>query len=224
MSGVQGAKITVAAVLLLCAVTPVATTPAYELTIEDVNAAIAFGLSGDPGPYPLRHWERPNRISDVLVGAIYTPFVRVALAARDLRAKGITPTADGIPREAKTPTVYIAFRWYESNSEAAVQGWLGSPYMIADKLTYKRPFPAGQEVRLPEPPLWVDTTLATLSDFGGPPFADTVSVAAYPIGTLLALPNFVVFREFTEPGAQRVRTATEVRVGRILPEELAGWR
>ena len=49
---------------------------------KDIAEAIEWGISGDPQPYPLRFIERPGRVNPLVIGRIYTPFVRVALAAQ----------------------------------------------------------------------------------------------------------------------------------------------
>src|SRR5579871_1092548 len=53
-----------------------------RLTPRDINEAIEWGLNGDPVPYLLHHLGEPGRVNPVIVGAVYTPFLRVALAAK----------------------------------------------------------------------------------------------------------------------------------------------
>ncbi len=54
--------------------------PSPTLTPKDINEAIQWGLTGDPSPYLLHHEDgQPGSgVNSVIVGATYTPFLRVA--------------------------------------------------------------------------------------------------------------------------------------------------
>ena len=62
--------------------TPVRAGSTGTLTSKQIDEAIEWGMNGDPAPYLLHHAGPPGRVNPVIVGAVYTPFLRVALAVR----------------------------------------------------------------------------------------------------------------------------------------------
>ena len=64
----------------------------FPLTSTEIDEAIAWGMRdapNDPAPYLLHHLRAaPERVNPVVVGAVYTPFLRVALAAKAARTDG----------------------------------------------------------------------------------------------------------------------------------------
>jgi hypothetical protein len=71
-----------------------------------IQAAIADGLGGDVQPYVLRQNHTPH----VVVGVIYTPYVRVARFARAARERGAVVSIDDIPEAVTAPVVHVAMR------------------------------------------------------------------------------------------------------------------
>src|SRR5689334_24655473 len=102
-----------AAAIALLPARPLRAQLTATLSPQDLRAAIAWGTSGEPAPYPLHHRSPdPAKVNPVIVGVVYTPFVRVALAARqahdafrDFGEQDVTPLI-------VEPLAYVALRWY----------------------------------------------------------------------------------------------------------------
>src|SRR5262245_53374490 len=73
-------------------------TPSARLTAAQIEQAIEFGRLDNPAPYPLRQASLPGRPRGIVVGAVYTPFIRVALAAHAAAADGRVINIGEIPR------------------------------------------------------------------------------------------------------------------------------
>jgi hypothetical protein len=93
---------------------PLVAQPSSTLTPKDIHEAIEWGLTGDPSPYLLHHQDgrTGNGVNSVIVGAVYTPFLRVALAAKAARDKREDFTPADVKAAWIEPVVYVAFRWY----------------------------------------------------------------------------------------------------------------
>lgn len=92
---------------------PILAQPIERLTPRDVDAAIAWGRDGDPAPYLLRFKSYQKDVpSTVIVGSIYTPFVRIALAAKAAFKSGPTFESQDVTEEMTEEIFYVAFRWY----------------------------------------------------------------------------------------------------------------
>jgi hypothetical protein len=89
-----------------------AAQPTGAPTELDIADAIQFGTFGDPAPYPLRGLARPGIVNRAIVGVVYTPFIRIALAAKVARLNGEPFTRDDVTARLAEPVVYVAFRWY----------------------------------------------------------------------------------------------------------------
>ena len=82
------------------------------LTASDVDAAIRLGETGQPAPYLLHNKQREDTVNNGVMAVVYTPFIRIALAAKVAWDSGRHLERDNIPSELAEPVVYIAFRWY----------------------------------------------------------------------------------------------------------------
>ena len=71
-----------AVAILICMTGVLAREQPQSLTTEQIEAAIEWGVSGEAAPYLLHHAQTPGTTNDVVVGVVYTPFVRVALASK----------------------------------------------------------------------------------------------------------------------------------------------
>jgi hypothetical protein len=78
--------------------------PLTSLTEADLREAIAWGESGTAGPYSLR--AKHNRAIEA--GWVYTPFVRVALAAATSKAAGEPLRPSDIPSSLTKPVIQFA--------------------------------------------------------------------------------------------------------------------
>ncbi len=194
-----------------------------------VEEAIEWGLSGDPSPYLLRHagGVAPN---PVIVGAIYTPYLRVALAAKAARAAGQAFTINDVSPELTEPTIYVAFRWYccdhDRPDASSFNPFEPFDYQIA-RVPQTSHLPTDGELRSAVPPLWIRRDVSLLAGFGGRlPFDDVVLVAAYPVDALTADYDFVIYRQrpTSDSSTGQRSLGREIRIGRILRDELARWR
>jgi hypothetical protein len=57
-----------------------------SLSAQEIHRALAYGRSGEPAPYLLRHDGEDDNPS--VVAAVYTPYLRIALASRAARLLG----------------------------------------------------------------------------------------------------------------------------------------
>lgn len=194
------------------------TSPSLSSTL--IADAIELGTYGEPAPYLLRHagGRTPN---SVIVGAIYTPYVRVALAARAARAAGRTFAEADVTPQLIEPVFYVAYRWYCCDVEQNRDTF--NPFASFDYKLARVPSPATpSNLHQASPPLWIRRGVSTLASFGGKlPYNDVVLVAAYPLNLLTTDHDLVIYRDHVTDG--RV-TARNIRAGRILASELATWR
>jgi hypothetical protein len=199
------------------------------MTSKDVEAAIQWGMQGDPSPYLLHISIQPGGgTSSAVVGAVYTPFLRVALAARLAREKHQEFAVSDVQPDWVEPVVYVAFRWYccidpEHGSDHTTWNPFASPtdYVIAvpgDPVL--RPMPS---IRVTASPLWIRDDPSLLTSFGGdPPYPDLVLIAGYPMDVLSTSSDFVIYRRW------RIATDTAeyvgMLVGRVTSDDLTRWR
>jgi len=165
------------------------------LSREDIKKAIAFGSFGDPKPYSLK---------DVELGAVYTPFLRVAFAAHQARRNGALLDAADINDRILEPIAYIAFRWpCCDDGYVPPAGVVSSPIFTkwtaippSRRSPGALPFVADWW-RNGVDPLWVSAGGSVLSTFGATaPFADTVMVAAFPLSCLTSDHRFVLYKQW----------------------------
>lgn len=205
--------------------------PAPTLTARDIEDAIQWGVSGAPGPYSLTHMNTDvrNGTPPVIVAVVYTPFVRVALAAKAARDKGEDFTPTDVQNSWVEPIVHVAFRWPccldpDHGTDRATWNPFKPPvdYKIAvpgDRITQM-----DRQLIVTASPLWVTHDTSLVARFGGAlPYNDVVVIAGYPVGALAASPDFVIYREApsaTVPGTMD----TTLVVGRVTSDDLARWR
>jgi hypothetical protein len=205
----------------LCSI-PLFAQPFGNLTPQDIDAAIKWGTQGSPAPYVL-HYRRPDpaKVNPVVVGAVYTPFLRVALAAKAAHQRGHSFAVSDVPSSLIEPVAYVAVRWYccvDRDHGDDLASW--HPLVPFD---YKIAVPGD---RFPSPlnlvtPLWVSRDLSILSNFGAEvPYKDIVLIAAYPMSALKADMDIVIYREVREGDRGR----RFIENGRIAAEDLARWR
>jgi len=198
---------------------------------QDVRAAIAWGNSGEPAPYPLHHRSYdPAKENSVIVGVVYTPFVRVALAAkqahdafRDFGEEDVTPSI-------VEPLAYVALRWYCCDPDHGQDLEHFHPFTPFDyKIAFASDDPFTESyLRLDGlrllPPVWVKRAASMRSRLGGSlPYDDIVLVAAYPMADISAGTDFVIYRDDLTPSASGF-AAREIRDGRVTAADLATWR
>src|SRR4051812_46997058 len=82
------------------------------LTASGLDDAIRLRESGEPAPYLLHNKQRDDIVNNGVMAVVYTPFVRVALAAKAAWDHGRHLEKDSLPPGLLEPVVYVAFRWY----------------------------------------------------------------------------------------------------------------
>jgi hypothetical protein len=209
---------------------PLVAQPSPTLTPKDIDEAIQWGLTGTPSPYLLHHEDgRPGTgVNSDVVGAIYTPFLRVALAARAARDKheGFTP-AD-VRDVWIEPVVYVAFRWYccvDPDHGNDLATWNPSKPPVDYKISVPgdRVTRSNARLRVTISPLWVTHDTSIVTSFGGAlAYNDVVLIAGYPVSALASSPDFVIYREW--PSATFSSGIIGLIAGRVTPSDLARWR
>jgi hypothetical protein len=189
--------------------TPAVGQPSAALTQKDIEAAIDWGTFGEPAPYWLRCVN------------VYTPFVRVAIAAKAARDTNRAFTADDVVPDLIKPIAYVTFRVAPCACE---QGTEGSDRVLETLSEYTVAVPGIPELGdLPlAMPLWVRQDVSSvLSSFGAAlPSCDVAFIAAYPMTALESGRYFVLFRRIRTPQG----TSTGAIGGIITAEDLAQWR
>jgi hypothetical protein len=148
---------------------------ASPLSERDVADAVALADRGGARPYVI--YMNSQRVEPVAF--VYTPFVRVAMAAQAAAAAGRAFDMAALPPDVRSNLIYVAFRWYHVGSSpfnlcvsgdaseqclrdqtiVANAGVLGSPHGKA---------------------LWVSRDLSKLTAFGAPvPHPQVAVVAAF---------------------------------------------
>lgn len=181
----------------------------------DIERAIEFGLAASPEPYLLRQAAgRDSGTDNVVVGLVYTPFIRVAMTARNAwRNEQRRLTPDDIPAEVIAPEMEIAVRWPASACMADTPEPPGLPAMTAGLRGLPSP---AQALRNGGPPLRVTAGTSAVAAYGPLRYDDVVMVAAFPMTFLRQDIDFVVAKEHSGGGCYRV--------GRIPEDELPNWR
>lgn len=205
---------------VLVGVAATLTAQPRSLARADVEAAIAFGETGQAQPYLLRHQGRPD--NPVVVGAVYTPFLRVALLASAAADRGAHLVPDEIDARWLEPLVYIAFRWYCCDPARGEADALRSvePQVVMLPIAERAP----QFVRFTTdgrqgavPPVWIRRGTAAVEAFGAQvPYDDVVLVAAFPSNAIQSGRPFVIYKDRGDVAARRT--------GVVRPADVLAWR
>jgi hypothetical protein len=183
-------------IVLLLAVVPRPSIEAQGGSLDraTIEEAIELGISGNPVPYKLhmgpyaggaRALELWNTADPRLAaGAVYTPFVRIAMLSKAAHLQGRRLTAVELPAEITNPVAYIAVRWNCRQNEdcslpaatvpVGVRLTPNSPCYCAPS----RPYPGAVT------PLWVTRSFGVLEAFGAETPDLAVAVAAFPMSSI----------------------------------------
>jgi hypothetical protein len=206
----------------LCHDGPTVAASPQMLDRAAIEQAIAFGATQDPVPYLLRHAGLEN--NPVVVGAVYTPFLRVAFLSRAAARRGARLDPEAIAPRVTEPLVHIAFRWYCCDGPG---GEVGDAFAAVEPRVVLRP-PLSRSVLLrrqlppPEanratPPVWMERgTTALLTFAAQPPHDDIALVAAFPLEAIAVGQRFEVSKDI---GARQ-----SIRTGVVRAADVAGWR
>jgi hypothetical protein len=221
-------------VLAVCACALLSAPPLFAqapdtLTRKDIDDAIRWGMDGDPTPYLLHHEGPPGNSNSVIVGAIYTPFLRVALAAKAARSAGHDFASEDVTHSLIEPVIYIAFRWYccvDPDHGNDLASWNPSTAPVDYKIATPgdRVARSHSRLRVTASPLSISRDISLLASFGGDlPYRDVVLIATYPVSVLPSAPNFVIYREWPSPSVRQGKT-TSILVGKVTPQDVTRWR
>jgi len=219
-----------AATIALLPARPVRAQLTATLSPQDLRAAIAWGNSGEPAPYPLHHRSYdPAKQNSVIVGVVYTPFVRVALAAKQAHSAFRDFSEEDLTPSVVEPLAYVALRWYCCDPDHGQDLEHFHPlspfdYKVAisgqDRFTESYLRLNGLKILRP---VWVKRATAMARDLGSLPYPDIVLVAAYPIADVSAGTDIVIYRDDVTPGPSGF-PARDIRNGRVTAADLATWR
>jgi len=188
------------------------------LSRAEIQEAIDFGLSGDPQPYLLRHVrDRNGGTNDVVVAAVFTPFLRVAFAARSAHEKGRLFAPDDVPGWLVAPEILLAVRWY-MGAQCEFDAAMTEPLVTAvPRGTQSIPARVVSGWR----PLRVYPGASVLRRYGiHLAFTDVAVVVSYPIEFIRDDVDFLIFKH----GLREGRTGGCFGRGRIPTAELESWR
>ncbi|HEV8397633.1 MAG TPA: hypothetical protein VGQ37_25295 [Vicinamibacterales bacterium] len=196
------------------------------LTRAAIEEAIVFGATHDPQPYLLRHAGRED--NTVVVGAVYTPFLRVAFLSHAAAARGEHLEAADVNPVLTEPLAYIAFRWYGRDvvDPSRAEEFAALRPRVA---MLRTPPPSVERAGVPfstvrggVPPVWWKPAKELLETFGATlPYDDVAFVAAYPLESLTPLRTFVMYKAiYTE----EIPEVVSLRFGVVRAADAAGWR
>ena len=217
-------KVVIVCVLLQCDIAATLQNGGIQaqLSEADIADAIRFGTGGRPEPYVIRH-VAPNNVPNTqakIVASVYTPYVRVALAARAAADSGSPFVVSAVSHELTQPIAYVVYRWSccdEGVSDVTKQ----APMRVAAPGTGR----FLDRYRLPEPlavRFDVSSVLGSLGLGVAPP--DSVAIVAYPLEAIRPGVEFVIYRDLDPDSVPAWVPASKIRIGRIRPEEVKHWR
>lgn len=180
----------VKALVLAVAATPGLAQPRV-LSPGEIEEAIEWGMDGEPGPYLIHHAQGPQGTNRVVVGAVYTPFVRVALAARALFEQGKTLTALEVPSGLVALEAWVAVRWYVGHCPLATTWPDVEVVQHNARLGGRRGSGGLRPLRI--------VNRNVLSQLGGHPFPDISHVVTYPMDVVREDVDLIVFNRGGEP-------------------------
>jgi hypothetical protein len=191
------------------------------LSDADMADAIALGSKRDPDAYLLRH-DGPVD-NPVVVGLIYSPFLRVAFFTNLMVRRSTPLEASNIDSALLAPVVDIAFRWYCCDEFSPGTGAEFDPFAGPEPEVFAVPPPLRATGALFNRqdlvrPLRISKGMAALRGFGAePPYRDIVLVATFPVSTLRPDWAFVIWKR---PSPAR----GSARIGVIRPSDWERWR
>lgn len=184
-----------------------------ELDEASLAEAVRLGEVSEPAPYLLYH----DPGSDEATMAVYTPFIRVAMAAHAARKRGGRVDVTTLPRWVVERDILLVVRPADGSAAMARLLFPADPPLAQTPPTQiglqrrdsKLPF---QSI----PPRWTTTDLSYLAALGGRPFPDAVAAAAFdPDLMVTGLDVYAWWRKQNDFFPS---------VGMLEPEVTSGWR
>jgi hypothetical protein len=167
-------------VLLVVVCSPIAThTQRESLDNATIETALEVGRQGHQAPYTLHMTKGGSGVA----GAVYTPFVRIAMLSTAARLQGRRLTAADLPDEVTKPITYIAVRWYCLDGDCSLPE---ATVPVGVRLTPEAPCYCAPSLAPPGAilPLWVTRNVGVLEAFGAEPPELAVVVAAFSLSSI----------------------------------------
>ena len=175
---------------------------------------VAFGATHEVKPYALWEGKRLN-------GFVYTPFIRVAMAARAAAKRGTTLDASTLATLLSDPSVYVVMRWSSEDEQRARGDAPNTKPVVRVGITPEH-YPLVKPWLVE--PLWFTRDLSVLERFGAPsPFSDSAVVAAFPREALKPGSWIMAYVNVPE-GPLQIGQHTPMRGAPITEKDLAVWR
>jgi hypothetical protein len=176
---------------------PRAASVAWQSAVDPVAEAIAEGLRADIRPYELRGVLEPG----LVVGYVYTPFVRIARWAHQAAGRGESTAPEKVPVETAQPVIHVLLR-DSLRSRGLADG--PTPRIGAIRRPQSASPPGSSAYFIPVPgPLTEGITIsaeaasAVLGEF---PVSDILAVAVFPASYVTEpVLEFCVFEDY-DPG------------------------
>jgi hypothetical protein len=175
-----------------------------------LREALTFGELHTPRPYILRQNRRENI-------AVYTPFIRIAMAAHIAKQQGGHVTAESLPAWVTEPTVYVLVRWpCERDVCTSIDGTETFTKDMTPRVSAGRLGGGAPGFDSATQPLWVTTDLSNLRALGELPFDGAVAAAGFAPHVLKPDIDFYAW--------WRKGIHTLVSSGRLEAAYLQAWR
>lgn len=185
-----------------------------QLDEASLREAIAFGETSEPEPYLL--YPGPGPDVDPTM-AVYTPFIRVALAAHVARQRGEHLEVSTLPRWVVERDIHVVIRPADRSAAMARLLFPDDPPLAQTPLTQIGLQRRDSKLPLQSiPPRWTTTDLSYLAALGGRPFPDAVAAAAFD-------PDFMV-TGLDVYAWWRKQNQFFPSLGMVDPDETKHWR
>jgi hypothetical protein len=182
-----------------------------RLSEQEVVQAIQFGLDHPIGPYELR-------ANGYVAALLYTPFVRIAMAAHTGRTRGVTFGSADVPDAWRERVVYVAMRWFPH--DPGESGGVEADTQDVSVTLVPSGYLPGYVDRVD--PIWLSHDPALLAPFGVTvPYPDVVAIAAFPMAALRADHDVIAFRRTVTDTGQR---GGHYRLARIAASDISALR
>ena len=186
----------IASLLLASICDPVAPGARHSLLPDEIAQAIEWGRSGQPAAYPLRSAFPKARTTP---GAVYTPYLRVALASRSAREEGRMFTARDVTPGMTAPLIYVAIG--ASGDDPLPPEPLPSTTPLSMRLVTEHSHPGSPRRRVMSA-VWVRREVPAFLRYGLRPQWSYV-FAAFPVDQVKADTRLELYRERWERHASR---------------------
>lgn len=199
--------------LWLLALSPVAASAQPTLTAQEIAEAIEWGRSAQPEPYVLRS---PFTTNKTPPGVVYTPYVRVALAARSADDQGREFGVEDVTAEMTAPLIYFAIG--DHGTDPLATGVLPAHTPLSMRLVTEHSGVNSSRRRVISP-VWVRLAIPRYLRFGLR--SDwSYALGAFRIEDLQADTRVELYREHREGSRLQVHIAP----GLISDADIRAWK